>query len=84
MVIIVNKEELIELLDANIEAWMHVDGGPNFDAFEFDPNLVDREVLDSLGYYSNRSAWISGVMVKKLQRYKEKLLANPVIGAQNS
>lgn len=84
MVIIVKKEELLELLRDDIDAWMQVDGGPNFNAFEFDPNLVDGYMLDALGYYDNRDAWIAGVRIKKIQNYIDTVLANPVLGAQNS
>lgn len=83
MIALVRYEELKELLQNNIEAWMQVGGGPNFDAFEFDPNTVDLSVLDSKGYYKNRDAWIAGVQVKKLQAYLKELTENPVKGAQN-
>lgn len=83
MVIIVKREDLLQLLEDDIKAWMQVDGGPNLNAFEFDPNLVDREMLSAMGYYDNRDAWIAGVRVKKIQEYIDTVLANPVLGAQN-
>ncbi len=84
MLIIVKYEELKELLDSNLEAWMQVNGGPNLDAFEFDPNTVDKSVLDAKGYYTDRDSWISGVQIKKLRNYLEQHLANPIKAAQNS
>lgn len=83
MVILVRYEDLKELLEADLEAWMNVGGGPNFNAFEFDPNLADMSQLDALGYYSNRDAWIAGVQVKKIQAYLNQQLSDPVKAAQN-
>ena len=83
MVVIVKYEALKELLEENIEAWLQVAGGPNMDAFEFDPNVVDKSVLDAKGYYSNRDAWIAGVQIKKLQKYLQEHLEDPVTAAQN-
>lgn len=83
MVILIKYEELKELLQADLEAWMEVGGGPNMDAFEFDPNLVDLSILDSKGYYTNRDAWIAGVRIKKLQKYIQDHLEDPIKAAQN-
>lgn len=83
MVVIVKYEALKELLEENIEAWLQVAGGPNMDAFEFDPNVVDKSILDAKGYYSNRDAWIAGVQIKKLQKYLQEHLEDPVTAAQN-
>lgn len=83
MIALVKYEELVNLLQDNIDAWMQVGGGPNFNAFEFDPNTVDLSVLDSQGYYKNREAWIAGVQVKKLQEYLKELTDNPIQAAQN-
>lgn len=84
MVIIVQYEELKKLLEDNVDAWMQVNGGPNMDAFEFDPNLVDTSILDSKGYYSNRDAWIAGVQIKKIQAYIDNSLKDPSRAAQNN
>lgn len=84
MVIIVKYEELKELLEADIDAWMQVSGGPNMDAFEFDPNIVDNSVLDAKGYYTNRDSWIAGVRIKKLHHYIRTNLQDPTKAAQNS
>lgn len=84
MVIIVKKEELVALLKENLQAWASISGGPNMQAFEFDPNLADTEMLDSLGYYSNRDSWIAGVQIKKIKSYIESNLIDTVPGAQNS
>lgn len=83
MVVLVKYEELKELLETSLEAWMEVGGGPNMDAFEFDPNLVDLSLLDSKGYYVNRDAWIAGVQVKKLLKYINENLEDPIRAAQS-
>lgn len=83
MVILIKKEELEELLQSNVDAWLHIGGGANMDAFEFDPNIVDKDALDSLGYYSNRDSWIAGVQVKKILAYMDEHLQNPTPSAQN-
>jgi len=83
MIVLVKYEELKELLEADLDAWMNVAGGPNFNAFEFDPNLVDLSELDRLGYYKNRDAWIAGVQVKKIQAYLQDTLDSPVKASQN-
>tara|TARA_R110000868_G_scaffold92791_9_gene257394 strand:+ start:1480 stop:1734 length:255 start_codon:yes stop_codon:yes gene_type:complete len=82
MVILVKYEELKELLDTSVEAWMEVGGGPNMDAFEFDPNLVDLALLDNKGYYDNRDAWIAGVQIKKLVKYINENLEDPIRASQ--
>jgi len=84
MVIIVRKEELLELLEQNLQAWENVAGGPNLHAYEFDPNIVDTSVLDDLGYFSNRDAWIAGVQIKKIKAYINSNLIDVTPAAQNS
>lgn len=73
MIISVSKEELISLLLREIKAWESVGGGPNLQAFEFDPKTVDKEVLDQLGYYKNRESWIAGVRIKELVEYLKEI-----------
>lgn len=82
MVVIIKYEELKDLLEENIEAWLQVSGGPNMDAFEFDPNTIDKSILDAKGYYTNRDSWIAGVQIKKIQSYLQTHLDNPVKAAQ--
>jgi hypothetical protein len=83
MVILIKYEELRDVLEASLEAWMEIGGGPNMDAFDFDPNLVDLSTLDAKGYYTNREAWIAGVQVKRLQKYINENLQDPVKASQN-
>jgi len=75
MIISVSKEELIGLLLEEIKAWESVGGGPNLQAFEFDPKTVDKEMLDRLGYYKNRESWIAGVRIKHLVEYLKEIQA---------
>ena len=73
MIISVSKEELTALLLKEIKAWESVGGGPNLQAFEFDPKTADKEVLDQLGYYKNRESWIAGVRIKELVEYLKEV-----------
>lgn len=73
MIVSVSKEELTALLLREIKAWESVGGGPNLQAFEFDPKTVDKEVLDQLGYYKNRESWIAGVRIKDLVEYLKEI-----------
>ena len=75
MIISVSKEELMGLLLKEIKAWESVGGGPNLQAFEFDPKTVDKEMLDRLGYYKNRESWIAGVRIKHLVEYLKEIQA---------
>jgi len=83
MIVLVKQEELLSLLQEDLKAWMEVAGGPNLEAFEFDPNLADLQVLHSMGYYDNRDAWIAGVQVKKLRAYIDAFVEFPIKAAQN-
>jgi hypothetical protein len=73
MIISVSKEELTGLLLKEIKAWESVGGGPNLQAFDFDPKTIDKEVLDQLGYYKNRESWIAGVRIKELVQYLKEI-----------
>jgi len=75
MIISVSKEELMGLLLKEIKAWESVGGGPNLQAFDFDPKTVDKEMLDQLGYYKNRESWIAGVRIKHLVEYLKEIQA---------
>lgn len=73
MIISISKEELIGFLLQEIKAWECIGGGPNLQAFEFDPKTIDTEVLDQLGYYTNRESWIAGVRIKRINDYLAEL-----------
>lgn len=73
MLVIINKEELLEFLQRDLKSWESIAGGPNFSAFEFNPKKISPEELKSLGYYENRDAWVAGVQVAKLQQYIEQV-----------
>lgn len=73
MIISISKEELVSLLLRDIKAWESVGGGPNLQAFEFDPKTVDIDLLEQYGFYQNREAWIAGVQIKKLTQYIQEL-----------
>ncbi len=69
MLVRVSKEGLIGFLLDEIKAWERVGGGPNLDAFEFNPKDVDKAELERLGFYDNREAWLAGIRIKKLIEY---------------
>ena len=73
MIISVSKEELTSLLLKEIKAWESVGGGPNLQAFEFDPKTVDTELLEQLGYYKNRESWIAGIRISCLMDYLREI-----------
>ena len=73
MLIRVSKEHLISFLLAEVKAWETVGGGPNLDAFEFDPETVERSELERLGFYDNRESWLSGIRIKKIYEYIEEI-----------
>ncbi len=69
MVIVIRLEDIKKLLQEEIEAWESLAGGPNLDAFQFDPKTVDPKELKKKGYYKNREAWVGGVRVKQLKQF---------------
>lgn len=73
MIISISKEELTGLIMREIKAWEIVGGGPNLQAFDFDPKNVDKELLDQLGYFKNRESWIAGVRIKELVEYLKEI-----------
>lgn len=77
MIISVSREELTALLLKEIKAWESVGGGPNLQAFEFDPLTVDKDLLNRLGYYKNRESWIAGIRIKHLVEYLNQIQAQP-------
>lgn len=79
MLIIVNKEQLIEVLQEQMTSWESIAGGPLYDAFEFDPKKTSPQELKALGYFDNRDAWIAGAQIKKLKKYLEQIQATEQI-----
>lgn len=79
MLVTVSRDKLIALLKQEIKAWESVGGGPNPNAFSFDPKETDPKVLRELGYYDNREAWIAGARIKDLAEYMTELEGLPPI-----
>jgi len=77
MIILVKQEDLLSFIKKEIQAWELMGGGPNLDAFEFDPDTVDMTVLDRLGYNENREAWIAGMRIKALFQLMKEIEAAP-------
>lgn len=77
MLVVISKERLQVLLQDEIKCWENVSGGPNINAFTFDPKETDPKLLEELGYYENREAWIAGARIKELRAYIEELQQLP-------
>ena len=73
MLITISKERWIKLLREEIKAWESVGGGPNINAFSFNPKTTDPQILKELGYYDNRESWIAGMRIKELQLLIQEL-----------
>jgi len=66
MIIYFSQDDLIKFIRAEIRAWENVGGGPNINAFEFDPKQMDPKTLHELGYYDNIDSWVAGARIKAL------------------
>lgn len=66
MLIVLSKDRLQAFLYEEIKCWETVGGGPNLDAFSFDPKTTDPEELKKRGYYENRESWLSGARIKDI------------------
>jgi hypothetical protein len=73
MLVYVSKEKLLKLLTEEVDAWMSVGGGPNLNAFRFDPKNVNKAELERLGFYDNREAWLAGVRINELMEYYNEI-----------
>ena len=82
MIILVDRNELFELLEAEMFAWENVSSGPDLDAYEIDPKdeKITVKHLKEIGYYTNKDTWIAGIRYKKIKEYYEKL-QNAQVGA---
>jgi hypothetical protein len=77
MLIVISKERLQAFLEEEIQCWESVSGGPNLNAFSFDPKTTDPAELKALGYYDNREAWLAGARIKELRAYIADLQNTP-------
>ncbi len=77
MIILVKQDELLSFIEKEIKAWELMGGGPNLNAFDFDPETVDLVELERLGYNSNREAWIAGMRIQALVRLRQEILKAP-------
>lgn len=66
MLIYYSQDALIKFIEAEIKAWEKIGGGPNLNAFEFDPKETDPKILHDLGYYDNLDSWVAGARIKAL------------------
>jgi hypothetical protein len=73
MLVVFSKEKLQALLEEEIKCWESVSGGPNLNAFSFDPKTTDPQQLKELGYYEDREAWIAGARIKDLRAFIAEL-----------
>jgi hypothetical protein len=82
MIVYCSKEELIKFIRSEIKAWEKIGGGPNLDAYEFDPKEIDPKVLHELGYYDNVDAWVAGARMKVLSEFLAKVESWPMATKQ--
>lgn len=73
MLVVISKEKLKLLLEEEIKCWESVAGGPNLNAFSFDPKNTDPQLLKDLGYWENREAWLAGARIKDIIAYLQEL-----------
>lgn len=80
MLIYYSREDLVDFIKAELKAWESVGGGPNINAFEFDPKETDPKLLHELGYYDNIDSWIAGARIKALTELMDKVVnaATPI------
>jgi len=84
MIVLIQKEQLLNFLKIEQKAWELVGGGPNLNAFDFDPETVDHSEIERLGYYDNREAWIAGVRIKKIVEYMREIEESPIAAGPKS
>ena len=77
MLVLFSKEKLQQFLHEEIKCWESVGGGPNINAFSFDPKSTDPATLRELGYYDNRESWIAGARIKQLNEFIQELETLP-------
>jgi len=77
MLVVIVKERLQAMIEDEIKCWGNVSGGPNLDAFDFNPRETDPKLLEELGYYADKQAWIAGVRIKFLKDYLAEVQALP-------
>lgn len=73
MLVVISRDQLVHFLEEEIKCWENVGGGPNINAFNFDPETTDPKVLKELGYYDNRESWIAGARIKQIREYIHEL-----------
>ena len=74
MIIYYSQDDLVKFIRAEIRAWEAVGGGPNLNAFEFDPKQTDPKTLHELGYYDNIDSWVAGARIKALNELLKSVL----------
>lgn len=73
MIVLASREKILEFLEEEVKCWESVGGGPNLNAFIFDPTTTDPQILHEAGYYTNREAWLSGVQIKRLKAFIQEI-----------
>lgn len=79
MLVVISKDRLEALLKEEIKCWEGVSGGPNPNAFFFDPKEIDPQMLREAGYYDNVDAWVAGVRIKQLIDFLADLDTLPTV-----
>lgn len=78
MLVVFSKEKIQAFLLDEIKCWEQIGGGPNVDAFSFDPKTTDPQLLKQHGYYDNRDAWIAGARIKDIRDMIDELDTLPM------
>lgn len=79
MLIYYSQDDLIKFVKAEIKAWEKIGGGPNINAFEFNPKDIDPKVLHELGYYDNIDSWVAGARIKALSELLQSIQSAPTV-----
>jgi len=77
MIVLASKDNILEFLLTEVRCWEKVGGGPNLDAFDFDPEQTDPKLLEELGYYHNKEAWLAGIRIKALWDFIREIESLP-------
>ena len=73
MIIYYSQDELLKFINDEIKAWEKIGGGPNLNAFMFNPKETDPKILHELGYYDNVDAWVAGARIKALRELQAEV-----------
>lgn len=77
MIVLASRDKLLSFLREEVNYWEKIGGGPNMEAFEFDPKHTDPTLLQEAGYYANRDTWLAGARIKALSDFIREIESLP-------